>query len=97
MLYAIATSTTSPIGENKLTFAHRSRALQCLIHLADTETVVLLVKKPMDQVKYYLKCCIYLSEFEILNIPYTLESFHSSPKEGMIKGLWKNHSHEARV
>ncbi|XP_068100250.1 kinetochore-associated protein 1 [Hyperolius riggenbachi] len=97
MLYAIATSTTSPISETKLTFAHRSRAFQCLIHLADTETVVSLVKKPIDQVKYYLKCCIYLSEFEILNIPYTLESFHSSPKEGMIKGLWKNHSHEARA
>ncbi|XP_040272101.1 kinetochore-associated protein 1 [Bufo bufo] len=97
ILYAITTSTTSPIGDNKLTFAHRSRALQCLIHLADTETVVSLAKKPIDQIKYYLKCCIYLSEFEILNIPYTLESFHSSPKEGMIKGLWKNHSHEARA
>ncbi|XP_073442136.1 kinetochore-associated protein 1 isoform X2 [Dendrobates tinctorius] len=97
ILYAIATSTTSPFGDNKLTFAHRSRALRCLIHLADTETVVSLVKKPIDQVKYYLKCCAYLSEFEILNIPYTLESFHSSPKEGMIKGLWKNHSHEARA
>ncbi|KAM8961292.1 kinetochore-associated protein 1 [Pelodytes ibericus] len=97
MLYAIATSATSPIGDNQLTFAHRSRALQCLIHLADTDTVVSLVKKPIDQVKYYLKCCIYLSELEILNIPYTLESFHSSPKEGMIKGLWKNHSHEPRA
>ncbi|XP_053328174.1 kinetochore-associated protein 1 [Spea bombifrons] len=97
ILYAVATSATSPIGDNQLTFAHRSRALQCLIHLADTDTVVSLVKKPIDQVKYYLKCCIYLSEFEILNIPYTLESFHSSPKEGMIKGLWKNHSHEPRA
>ncbi|KAM4707895.1 kinetochore-associated protein 1 [Discoglossus pictus] len=97
MLYAIATSATSPIGNNQLTFAHRSRALQCLISLADTDTVVSLIKKPIDQVKYYLKCCIYLSEFEILNIPYTLESFHSSPKEGMIKGLWKNHSHEPRA
>ncbi|XP_075690227.1 kinetochore-associated protein 1 isoform X2 [Rhinoderma darwinii] len=97
MLYVIATSTTSPIGENKLTFAHRSRALQCLIHLADSETVVSVVKKPIDQVMYYLKCCIYLSELEILNIPYTLESFHSSPKEGLIKSLWKNHSHETRA
>ncbi|XP_053557743.1 kinetochore-associated protein 1 [Bombina bombina] len=97
LLYAIAMSSTSPIGVNQLTFAHRSRALQCLIHLADTETVVALVKKPIDQLKYYLKCCVYLSEFEVLNIPYTFESFHSSPKEGMIKGLWKNHSHEPRA
>lgn len=47
--------------------------------------------------RYFLKCCIYLAEFEILNIPYTFESFHKSPKEGMIKGLWKNHSHEPTV
>ncbi|MEE6504053.1 hypothetical protein FKM82_005052 [Ascaphus truei] len=97
MLYLIATSATSPIGNNQLTFAHRSRALRCLIHLADTETIVALVKKPIDQVIYYLKCCIYLSEIEILNIPYTFESFQRSPKEGMIKGLWKNHSHEPRT
>ncbi|KAG8456065.1 hypothetical protein GDO86_002025 [Hymenochirus boettgeri] len=97
MLYAIATSATSPISNNQLTYAHRSRALQCLIHLVDADTVVSLIKKPIDQVKYYLKCCIFLSEFESLNIPYTLESFHSSPKEGMIKGLWKNHSHEPRA
>uniref|UniRef100_A0A8C4TYW6 Kinetochore associated 1 n=1 Tax=Falco tinnunculus TaxID=100819 RepID=A0A8C4TYW6_FALTI len=44
--------------------------------------------------RYLLKCFIYLAEFEILNIPYTYESFHRNPKEGMIKGLWKNHSHE---
>lgn len=47
--------------------------------------------------RYFLKCCMYLAEFEILNIPFTYESFHKSPKEGMIKGLWKNHSHEPRV
>uniref|UniRef100_A0A8B9CKJ3 Kinetochore associated 1 n=1 Tax=Anser brachyrhynchus TaxID=132585 RepID=A0A8B9CKJ3_9AVES len=94
MLFAITTSATSPIGVNQLTFAHRSRALKCLLYLADTNTVETLFKKPIEKVKYFLKCCIYLAEFEILNIPYTYESFHKSPKEGMIKGLWKNHSHE---
>ncbi|NXD77163.1 KNTC1 protein, partial [Halcyon senegalensis] len=94
MLFAITTSTTSPIGVTQLTFAHRSRALKCLLYLADTNTVESLFKKPIEKVKYFLKCCIYLAEFEILNIPYTYESFHKSPKEGMIKGLWKNHSHE---
>uniref|UniRef100_A0A8B9DTK3 Kinetochore associated 1 n=1 Tax=Anser cygnoides TaxID=8845 RepID=A0A8B9DTK3_ANSCY len=85
---------SQPIGVNQLTFAHRSRALKCLLYLADTNTVETLFKKPIEKVKYFLKCCIYLAEFEILNIPYTYESFHKSPKEGMIKGLWKNHSHE---
>nr|XP_033810418.1 kinetochore-associated protein 1 isoform X2 [Geotrypetes seraphini] len=97
ILFAIATSATSPIGVNQLTFTHRSRALQCLVHLVDTDTMISLVKKPIGEIRYYLKCCIYLAELEILNIPYTFESFHNSPKEGMIKGLWKNHSHEHRV
>lgn len=33
----------------------------------------------------------------MLNIPITYELFCNSPKEGMIKGLWKNHSHESMV
>uniref|UniRef100_A0A8C0HGN4 Kinetochore associated 1 n=1 Tax=Chelonoidis abingdonii TaxID=106734 RepID=A0A8C0HGN4_CHEAB len=77
-----------------LTFAQRSRALKCLIYLADADTVESLFKKPIEKVKYFLQCFIYLAELERLNIPYTYESFHRSPKEGMIKGLWKNHSHE---
>ncbi|KAM6247107.1 kinetochore-associated protein 1 isoform 2-T2 [Porphyrio hochstetteri] len=97
MLFEITTSDTSPIGVTQLTFAHRSRALKCLLYLADTNTVESLFKKPIEKVKYFLKCCIYLAEFEILNIPYTYESFHKSPKEGMIKGLWKNHSHEPTI
>ncbi|KAL9834154.1 LOW QUALITY PROTEIN: kinetochore-associated protein 1 [Geothlypis trichas] len=96
MLFAI-TSDTSPFGDTQLTFAHRTRAFRCLLYLADTNTVQSLFKKPIEKVKYFLKCCIYLAEFETLNIPYTYESFHKSPKEGMIKGLWKNHSHEPRA
>ncbi|NWR08659.1 KNTC1 protein, partial [Paradoxornis webbianus] len=97
LLFAITTSDTSPFGDTQLTFAHRTRAFRCLLYLADTNTVESLFKKPIEKVKYFLKCCIYLAEFEILNIPYTYESFHKSPKEGMIKGLWKNHSHEPRA
>uniref|UniRef100_A0A8C3F6L9 Kinetochore associated 1 n=1 Tax=Chrysemys picta bellii TaxID=8478 RepID=A0A8C3F6L9_CHRPI len=89
--------TDEPIGVNQLTFAQRSRALKCLIYLADADTVESLFKKPIEKVKYFLRCFIYLAELETMNIPYTYESFHRSPKEGMIKGLWKNHSHEPRA
>lgn len=47
--------------------------------------------------RYYLKCHIFVSQLEALNIPYTVQSFLSSPKEGLVKGLWKNHSHEPQV
>ncbi|XP_077164677.1 kinetochore-associated protein 1 isoform X2 [Paroedura picta] len=97
ILYECATSSISPIGESQLMFAHRSLALKCLIYLADSPTVELLFRKTIEEVKIFLKALIYLSEFEILNIPYTYESFHKAPKEGVIKGLWKTHSHDTRA
>ncbi|KAF3820625.1 hypothetical protein GH733_005170 [Mirounga leonina] len=75
MLFVFATSATTTLGVRQLTFAHRARALQCLLS--------------------YLKCITFLASFETLNIPITYELFCNSPKEGMIKGLWKNHSHES--
>ncbi|ETE64319.1 Kinetochore-associated protein 1, partial [Ophiophagus hannah] len=48
------------------------------------------------ELQNFLKCFIYLAQLEVLNIPYTYESFHRASKEGMIKGLWKNHSHEPK-
>lgn len=97
LLLAVATSSSSPFGGAQMTFAHRSRALQCLLHIADSETIASVSQRSISQIKYYLKCCIYLAEFEILNIPHTIESFQNSSKEGMIKGLWKNHNHEPRA
>uniref|UniRef100_A0A8C5RXK1 Kinetochore associated 1 n=1 Tax=Laticauda laticaudata TaxID=8630 RepID=A0A8C5RXK1_LATLA len=97
ILYEFAVSATSPIGVNQLTFAHRSRALRCLLFLADPAVIELLFKTPMKKVRNFLKCFIYLAQLEVLNIPYTYESFHRASKEGMIKGLWKNHSHEPKA
>uniref|UniRef100_A0A8C6QI01 Kinetochore associated 1 n=1 Tax=Nannospalax galili TaxID=1026970 RepID=A0A8C6QI01_NANGA len=94
MLFVFATSATTTLGMRQLTFAHKARALQCLLYLADKETLESLFKKPIEEVKSYLKCVTFLASFETLNIPITYELFCNSPKEGMIKGLWKNHSHE---
>ncbi|KAL1768438.1 kinetochore-associated protein 1 [Sigmodon hispidus] len=94
MLFVFATSATSTLGMCQLTFAHKARALQCLLYLADKELIESLFKKPTEEVKSYLKCMTFLALFETLNIPITYELFCNSPKEGMIKGLWKNHNHE---
>ncbi|KAF5904768.1 kinetochore-associated protein 1, partial [Clarias magur] len=99
LLSPILSAETWPLGGSgvRLTFEHRSRALLCLIHIADSPTLEALSHTPRDKVKYYLKCYVYLSQLEALNIPYNLERFLSSPKEGMIKGLWKNHSNEPQA
>uniref|UniRef100_A0A7N8XGB6 Kinetochore associated 1 n=1 Tax=Mastacembelus armatus TaxID=205130 RepID=A0A7N8XGB6_9TELE len=72
----------------RLTFCHRTRVLLCLIRLVDAAIL---------EARYYLKCYMFVSQLEALNIPYTVQSFLSSPKEGLVKGLWKNHSHEPQA
>uniref|UniRef100_A0A3Q1HII4 Kinetochore associated 1 n=1 Tax=Acanthochromis polyacanthus TaxID=80966 RepID=A0A3Q1HII4_9TELE len=88
-------STSGP----RLTFCHRTRALLCLVRLADSATLEAQLHKCFCILycRYYLKCYIFVSQLEALNIPYTLQSFLSSPKEGLVKGLWKNHSHEPQA
>ncbi|XP_033947948.1 kinetochore-associated protein 1 [Pseudochaenichthys georgianus] len=86
-------STSGP----RLTFCHRARALLCLVRLADSDTLEAHLQIPRNEMKYYLKCYIFVSQLEALNIPYTVQSFLSSPKEGLVKGLWKNHSHEPQA
>ncbi|KAM3867492.1 kinetochore-associated protein 1 [Diretmus argenteus] len=99
LLSPILSVETWPLSSSgpRLTFCHRSRALICLIRLADAATLEAQIKIPRTKIEYYLKCYIYVSQLEALNIPYTVESFLNSPKEGMVKGLWKNHSHEPQA
>ena len=44
-----------------------------------------------------LVACIYLSELESLHISQSEEAFIKSNKEALVKGLWRNHSHEPQV
>uniref|UniRef100_A0A3Q2TXU1 Kinetochore associated 1 n=1 Tax=Fundulus heteroclitus TaxID=8078 RepID=A0A3Q2TXU1_FUNHE len=81
----------------RLTSCHRARVLLCLIRLADAVTLEAQLQIPRSKLKYYLKAYIFVSQLEALNSPYTVQSFLNSPKEGLVKGLWKNHSHEPQA
>uniref|UniRef100_A0A3P8WBQ2 Kinetochore associated 1 n=1 Tax=Cynoglossus semilaevis TaxID=244447 RepID=A0A3P8WBQ2_CYNSE len=86
LLSPILSAETWPLNDSNhhLTLCHRTRALLCLIHLVDAETL---------EAQYYVTSLIFVSRLEALSIPYTVQSFLGSPKEALIKGLWKNHSH----
>ncbi|XP_018523951.1 kinetochore-associated protein 1 isoform X1 [Lates calcarifer] len=99
LLSPILSAETWPLSTSgpRLTFCHRTRALLCLVRLADADTLEAQLQIPRTKLQYYLKCYIFVSQLEALNIPYTVRSFLSSPKEGLVKGLWKNHSHEPQA
>ncbi|XP_078462331.1 kinetochore-associated protein 1 [Lampetra planeri] len=85
------------MSDAKVTYRQRARALHCLLRLADAPTIESITKQPLEKVRYDLHSYLYLAQFEALSIPYTVDSFHNSSKEGLIKGLWKNHNHEPRA
>ncbi|TKS78652.1 Kinetochore-associated protein 1 [Collichthys lucidus] len=95
LLKPILSAETWPLSTSgpRLTFCHRTRALLCLVRLADAATLGGSAADPQDQ----NSCYIFVSQLEALNIPYTVQSFLNSPKEGLVKGLWKNHSHEPQA
>ncbi|KAG7490369.1 kinetochore-associated protein 1 isoform X1 [Solea senegalensis] len=99
LLNPILSAETWPLSSAgpRLTFCHRTRALLCLVRLVDADTLETQLEIPKTKIQYYVKCYIFVSQLEALNIPYTVRSFLSSPKEGLIKGLWKNHSHEPQA
>uniref|UniRef100_A0A3P9QBQ0 Kinetochore associated 1 n=1 Tax=Poecilia reticulata TaxID=8081 RepID=A0A3P9QBQ0_POERE len=99
LLSPILFAETWPLSSSgpRLTFCHRTRVLLCLIRLADAETLEAQLQIPRSKFKCYLKSYIFVSQLEALNIPYTVQSFLSSPKDGLVKGLWKNHSHEPQA
>uniref|UniRef100_A0A8B9R6W8 Kinetochore associated 1 n=1 Tax=Astyanax mexicanus TaxID=7994 RepID=A0A8B9R6W8_ASTMX len=56
LLSPVLTAEIWPLGGSglRLTFEHRSRALLCLIHIADSATLETLSHTPRDKVKYSL-------------------------------------------
>ncbi|XP_028314098.1 kinetochore-associated protein 1 [Gouania willdenowi] len=99
LLNSILSAETWPLSTSgpRLTFCHRTRVLLCLVRLADGATLEAQLQIPRTKIPYYLKCYIFVTQLEALNIPYTVQSFVNSPKEGLVKGLWKNHSHEPQA
>ncbi|CAN9513185.1 unnamed protein product [Ophioblennius macclurei] len=99
LLKPILSAETWPLRSSgpRLTFCHRTRALLCLIRLADPATLETQLQIQQTNIGYHVKCYIFVSQLEALSIPYTVQSFLSSPKEGLVKGLWKNHSHEPQA
>ncbi|XP_033734712.1 kinetochore-associated protein 1-like [Pecten maximus] len=72
----------------------RVRALRCLLQIGDKAAVQKLFYKSMDQVRHMMRMLLYLVDLENLHILHTVQSFEEANKEGLIKGIWRNHRHQ---
>eukprot|EP00111_Clytia_hemisphaerica_P002309 TCONS_00006511-protein len=72
------------------------RAFQVLFTLVDSQVIQKETQKDMALIYEKIVSLIYLSELEKLHVSYNEETFKKCNKEGLVKGLWRNHSHEAQ-
>ncbi|OWF43847.1 kinetochore-associated protein 1-like [Mizuhopecten yessoensis] len=72
----------------------RVRALRCLLQIGDKAAIQKLFHKSLDQVRHMMRMMLYLVDLENLHILHTVQSFEEANKEGLIKGIWRNHRHQ---
>ena len=78
-------------GPSKITYESRVRAMKLLFNIASHEVIESVANDSIEELKNYMKSLVYLSELEHLHLNQTVESFQRCNKEGLVKGLWKNH------
>lgn len=78
-------------GPAKITYQSRVRAMEVLFNVASCEIIETVANDSLDGIRDYMKSLIYLAELEHLHLPQTVDSLQRCNKEGLVKGLWKNH------
>ena len=78
-------------GPSKITYESRVRAMEVLFNVTTPKIIEAVASDSFDGIRNYMKTLIYLAELEHLHFPQSVESFQHCNKEGLVKGLWKNH------
>ncbi|XP_033110823.1 kinetochore-associated protein 1-like [Anneissia japonica] len=81
----------------KVSFACRVRALRCLFSLINRDEIEKVSLKPVDDIREYMQNLLYLNDLQSINAGLNMSSFISSNKDGLVRGLWRNHAHEPKA
>ena len=84
-------------GPSKITYESRVKAMKLLFNIASQEVIESVASGSIADLMNYMKSLVYLSELEHLHLNQTVESFQRCNKEGLVKGLWKNHKDNAHA
>lgn len=83
--------------ENRTSSEYLSTVRLLLWNKTYSTNEALCVNKTKFNHRNLLKTTSYLIALEKLHILHSVETFESSNKEGLIKGIWRNHSHQKSV
>ncbi|KAK6182557.1 hypothetical protein SNE40_010211 [Patella caerulea] len=88
-LYNFAESNNSTI-----TNLCKARALLCLLRIVDERTIKDTWSVTIQEVRHKLRIRSYLVDLSELHIQHSASTFEECNKEGLVRGIWKNHNHQ---
>ena len=83
--------------DSRITPLCRTRALRCLFSLIDSECIAETCGGPVEAVQQRMRTLLYLVEMEGLRIPQSVVEFEKCSKEGLVRGIWRNHSNQVKA
>ncbi|RMX40569.1 hypothetical protein pdam_00016563, partial [Pocillopora damicornis] len=75
----------------------RLRALRTLFAIAPGEFIEKLCKTSVSVIRQQMQALVCLAELEGLHIQQSASAFDKCNKEGLVRGLWRNHKHERKA
>ncbi|XP_074632538.1 kinetochore-associated protein 1-like [Acropora palmata] len=75
----------------------RVRALRALFSIAPGEFIEKLCGTSVNLIRQQMQALVCLAELEGLHIEQSPSAFEKCNKEGLVRGLWRNHKHESKA
>lgn len=75
----------------------RLRALRALFAIAPGEFIEKLCNTSVSVIRQQMQALVCLAELEGLHIQQSASTFDKCNKEGLVRGLWRNHKHERKA
>ncbi|XP_068682913.1 kinetochore-associated protein 1-like isoform X1 [Montipora foliosa] len=75
----------------------RVRSLRALFSVAPGELIERLCNTSVNLIRQQMQALVCLAELEGLHIQQTASAFDKCNKEGLVRGLWRNHKHEKKA
>ncbi|ESO94163.1 hypothetical protein LOTGIDRAFT_232428 [Lottia gigantea] len=74
----------------------KARALLCLLKIVDEKTIHDELGISVEDIRHDLQIRSYLIDLDELHIQHSEKTFGECNKEGLVRGIWKNHSHQRK-
>ncbi|XP_071962384.1 kinetochore-associated protein 1-like [Antedon mediterranea] len=78
-------------------FACQIRALRCLFNLINKDEIERISLRPVDDIRDFMQNLLYLNDLQSINAGMKMTTFVTSNKDGLVRGLWRNHAHEPKA